>query len=70
MHQTIPLLTDIIETGDQEKAGLHQKNDTKVHLLNDDEEALSQKIEHAIDSALPAIKRQLHHQILSSLLKK
>ncbi|MDH5516760.1 MAG: hypothetical protein OEY36_02945 [Gammaproteobacteria bacterium] len=70
MTQTIPLLSDIIEAGDAEKAGLHQLPDDKIHLLNNDEEVLNQKIEHAIDAALPAIKRQLQHQILSALINK
>lgn len=70
MNHAIPLLTDVIEAGDEEKAGLHEQHDNKPHLLSDEEEVLSQKIEHAIDAAMPAIKRQLQHQILSSLINK
>lgn len=64
----IPLLTDIVETGDPELARLHQ---TKVDAgsissaLADDD--LNHKIEQAIDAILPSIKRQLHQQLLSVL---
>ncbi len=65
------LLTDIIEPGMPEKAGLYrQTKKTEIHLMTTDEEALSRKIEQAIEAALPAVKRQLHQQILSALIKK
>ncbi len=65
------LLTDIIEPGMPEKAGLYrQTKKMKIHLMTTDEEALSREIEQAIEAALPAVKRQLHQQILSALIKK
>lgn len=71
MNSQIPLLTDIIEPGIPEKAGLYDHiNKTGIHLMTTDEEALSHEIEKAIEAALPAVKRQLHQQILSALIKK
>ena len=71
MAAKIPVLNDIIETGDDDKAGLHQskKQSTEVFdLISDDE--LSQKINQAIDAALPQIKQRLHQELLDSLSKK
>lgn len=69
----IPLLTDIIETGDEKKAGLHRSvinaESISTALSNDNDE-LNEKIEHAIDAVLPTIKRQLHQQLLSTLNPK
>lgn len=70
MNNRIPMLTDIIESGDGDKSGLHRnkiKAETITMALTDDN--LNQKIEHAIDAALPVIKRQLHQQLLSALSK-
>jgi len=69
----IPLLTDIIETGDEKKAGLHRSvinaESISTALSNDNDE-LNEKIEQAIDAVLPTIKRQLHQQLLSRLNQK
>lgn len=71
MDSQIPLLTDIVEPGMPEKAGLYRHTKkTAIHLMSTDEEALSHEIEKAIEAALPAVKRQLHQQILSALIKK
>lgn len=71
MHSKIPLLTDVIEPGLPEMSGRYRQTETSViHLMSDDEEMLSLKIENAIEAALPAVKRQLHQQILSALIKK
>jgi len=70
MNNQIPMLTDVIEPGDSNKSGLHRteiKAETITMALTDDN--LNQKIEHAIDAALPVIKRQLHQQLLSALSK-
>jgi len=69
----IPLLTDIIETGDEDKAGLYRSvinaESISTALSNDNAE-LNERIEQAIDAALPVIKRQLHQQLLSTLSPK
>jgi len=71
MDNQIPMLTDIIETGDSDKQGFHRseiKAETIATALTDDN--LNHRIEHAIDAALPVIKRQLHQQLLSALSKE
>ena len=70
MASQIPLLTDIIETGDEKKAGVFQAQNDTGSDNSSVEGLLSQKIEQAIDTALPEIKRQLHKQLLASLSKK
>ena len=70
MNNQIPMLTDIIEPGDSNKSGQYRteiKAKVITTALTDDN--LNQKIEHAIDAALPVIKRQLHQQLLSALSK-
>lgn len=66
----LPLLTDIIEHGDEDKADLHRsvlKAQSISSALSNDNDELNHKIEQAIDAVLPKIKRQLHQQLLSAL---
>ena len=70
MSSQVPLLTNIIEAGDASKAGLFrpskEESDDKLNL---NEERLEQQINHAIDAALPEIKRQLQRELLATLSK-
>ena len=69
-NNQIPMLTDIIEPGDSDKSRVHRaeiKAETITTALTDDN--LNQKIERAIDAALPVIKRKLHQQLLAALSK-
>ena len=70
MSTQAPLLTNIIEAGDATKAGLFRppKEDTE-DKLNLNEDKLEQQINHAIDAALPEIKRQLQQELLATLSK-
>ena len=71
MSSQIPLLTNIIEAGDAAKAGLHHelKEPLAEVSLKSDENRLEQQINHAIDAALPEIKRQLQRELLATLSK-
>ena len=66
----VPLLTEIVEIGDHEKADLHRSvinAESISSALSNDNDELNQKIEQAIEAVLPSIKRQLHQQLLSVL---
>jgi len=63
------LLTDIIETGDSDKADLYRLK-TDNSSVADFNGSLELQIETAIDNALPKIKQQLKQEILTVLSEK
>lgn len=68
MNAQTLLLTDIIELGDKEKAGLYLTQNPVSSTAEED--VLNRRISAAIDNALPEIKRQLHLELFASLSEK